>query len=93
MAKAPRAGRIKRRLAASVGVVSAARFYRTCLAHTLLRLGRDPRWRTLLAVSPDSEMRVAAFGVLKLNLTGDGYAWEYLGTNGNVLDSGNATCH
>jgi len=56
MAKAPRAGRIKRRLAASVGVVSAARFYRTCLAHTLLRLGRDPRWRTLLAVSPDSEM-------------------------------------
>jgi hypothetical protein len=44
-------------------------------------------------VSPDSEMRVAAFGVLKLNLTGDGYAWEYLGTNGNVLDSGTATCH
>ena len=56
MAKAPRAGRIKRRLAASVGAVSAARFYRTCLAHTLMRLGRDPRWRTLLAVSPDSEM-------------------------------------
>jgi hypothetical protein len=56
MAKAPRAGRIKQRLAASVGAVSAARFYRICLAHTLMRLGRDPRWRTLLAVSPDSEM-------------------------------------
>jgi rSAM/selenodomain-associated transferase 1 len=56
MAKAPLAGRIKQRLAASVGVVSAARFYRTCLAHTLMRLGRDRRWRTLLAVSPDSEM-------------------------------------
>ena len=56
MAKGPRAGRVKRRLAASVGVVSAARFYRTCLAHTLMRLGRDPRWRTLLAVSPDSDV-------------------------------------
>jgi rSAM/selenodomain-associated transferase 1 len=56
MAKAPLAGRIKRRLAASVGDVSAARFYRTCLAHTLMRLGRDPRWRTLLAVSPDRDL-------------------------------------
>lgn len=56
MAKAPLAGRIKKRLAAGVGAVSAARFYRTCLAHTLLRLGRDPRWRTVLAVSPDCEM-------------------------------------
>jgi acid phosphatase type 7 len=44
-------------------------------------------------VSPDSEMRIAAFGILKLNLTGDGYRWEYLGTNGNVLDSGTGTCH
>jgi rSAM/selenodomain-associated transferase 1 len=56
MAKAPQAGRIKRRLAASVGTVSAARFYRTCLTHTLMRLGRDPRWRTLLAVSPDRDV-------------------------------------
>ena len=44
-------------------------------------------------VSPDSEVRIAAFGILKLNLTGDGYRWEYLGTNGNVLDSGTGTCH
>ena len=57
MAKSPLAGRVKRRLAASVGVVSAARFYRTCLAHTLMRLGRDPRWRTLLAISPDRDVR------------------------------------
>jgi acid phosphatase type 7 len=46
-----------------------------------------------VSVSPDSEMRIAAFGILKLNLTGDGYRWEYLGTNGNVLDSGTGTCH
>jgi hypothetical protein len=44
-------------------------------------------------VSADSEVRIAAFGILKLNLTGDGYGWEYLGTNGNVLDSGTGTCH
>jgi len=56
MAKSPRAGRAKRRLAASVGAIPATRFYRSCLAHTLMRLARDPRWQTLLAVSPDSEV-------------------------------------
>jgi len=56
MAKSPRAGRSKRRLAASVGAISATRFYRLCLSHTLMRLARDPRWQTLLAVSPDSEV-------------------------------------
>ena len=55
MAKSPLAGRVKQRLA-SVGVVSAARFSRTCLAHTLARLGRDPRWRMVLAVSPDRDV-------------------------------------
>jgi len=56
MAKSPQAGRIKQRLAASVGATSAARFYRTCLAHTLMRLGSDPRWRMVLAVSPDGDV-------------------------------------
>ena len=56
MAKSPSAGRVKRRLAASVGAVSAAWFYRTCLTHTLMRLGRDPRWRAVLAVSPDRDL-------------------------------------
>jgi rSAM/selenodomain-associated transferase 1 len=56
MAKSPRAGRVKRRLAADVGAISATRFYRSSLAHTLMRLARYPRWQTLLAVSPDSEV-------------------------------------
>src|SRR6478672_11696761 len=56
MAKSPRAGRAKRRLAASVGAIPATRFYRSCLSHTLMRLARDPRWQTLLAVSPDREV-------------------------------------
>ena len=56
MAKSPCAGRAKRRLAASIGAISATRFYRSCLSHTLMRLARDPRWQTLLAVSPDREV-------------------------------------
>ena len=42
---------------------------------------------------PESEVRIAAYGVLKLNLTGDGYRWEFLGTNGNILDAGTGSCH
>jgi rSAM/selenodomain-associated transferase 1 len=59
MAKSPVAGRSKRRLAASIGAIPATRFYRTCLAHTLMRLATDRRWRTLLAVSPDSDIDAA----------------------------------
>jgi uncharacterized protein len=59
MAKSPGAGRSKRRLAASVGAIQATRFYRACLAHTLMRLGTDRRWQTLLAVSPDSDIDAA----------------------------------
>ena len=59
MAKSPLAGRVKRRLAAGVGTGQATRFYRSCLAHTLMRLGSDRRWRTLLAVSPDSDIGAA----------------------------------
>ena len=56
MAKSPRSGRIKRRLAARIGAGPATRFYRSCLTHTLRRLGSDRRWRTLLAVFPDSDI-------------------------------------
>ena len=56
MAKSPVAGRVKRRLAREIGDVAAIRFYRNCLAHTVLRLARDSRWRTLLAVSPDKDV-------------------------------------
>lgn len=53
MAKRPAAGRVKTRLAADIGVVSAACFYRHMLASTLRRLGSDPRWHCVLAVAPD----------------------------------------
>lgn len=53
MAKAPVVGQVKTRLAASIGRVAAARFYRAMSAAIIARLGADPRWRTILAVSPD----------------------------------------
>jgi uncharacterized protein len=61
MAKSPKAGRVKRRLAGEIGATKATQFARTCLAHTLLELARDKRWRTLLAVSPDTETHAASW--------------------------------
>jgi rSAM/selenodomain-associated transferase 1 len=52
MAKSAGMGRVKRRLAREIGESRAARFYRSCLSHTVLRLAADPRWRTVLAVDP-----------------------------------------
>jgi len=54
LAKAPRLGTVKRRLAADIGPVRATVFYRRTLAALLRRLGRDRRWRLWLAVTPDA---------------------------------------
>ena len=56
MAKSPALGRVKRRLGREIGDVAALRFYRSCLSHTALRLARDRRWRTVLAVAPDRDV-------------------------------------
>ncbi|MBX6375290.1 MAG: TIGR04282 family arsenosugar biosynthesis glycosyltransferase [Acetobacteraceae bacterium] len=52
-ARAPRLGTVKRRLARDIGPLAALRFYRASLAATLRRLGRDRRWRCLVALTPD----------------------------------------
>jgi rSAM/selenodomain-associated transferase 1 len=52
-ARAPRLGTVKRRLAAEIGTLAALCWYRAMLARTLRRLGRDRRFRTVLAVTPD----------------------------------------
>ena len=49
----PQAGAGKRRLAAGIGDVQAARFSRVRLAVLVARLARDTRWMTWLAVTPD----------------------------------------
>jgi rSAM/selenodomain-associated transferase 1 len=61
MARSPRLGRVKRRLAAEIGAVTATRAYRLSLAHTLARLGRSPLWRTTLAVTPDEDLRAGVW--------------------------------
>ena len=47
-------GAVKRRLAAETGAVEALRFHRFMQRKLLLTLARDGRWRTWLAVTPDS---------------------------------------
>jgi uncharacterized protein len=54
MVKAPVAGRIKTRLAREIGTAQATRFARQAAAALLGRLGRDQRWQTIIAVSPDT---------------------------------------
>ncbi len=51
--RAPMLGAVKRRLAADIGEVAALRFYRGATDRLLRRLGRDRRWDTVLAVTPD----------------------------------------
>jgi len=53
----PRLGVGKRRLARDIGAVAAVNFERLMLARSLHRLGRDPRWRLRLAVTPDRAAR------------------------------------
>ncbi|MEM7566629.1 MAG: DUF2064 domain-containing protein [Pseudomonadota bacterium] len=52
--KEPRPGRVKTRLARDVGAVAAAHWYRRQCAALLRQVAGDPRWRTVLAVSPDA---------------------------------------
>ena len=42
---------------------------------------------------PNSEVRVSAFGVLKLTLTVDRFAWDFIAVEGGSRDFGTAQCH
>lgn len=52
MLKEPRAGRVKTRLGREIGMVPAAWWFRHQVVRLLRRI-EDPRWTTVLAVSPD----------------------------------------
>jgi len=62
MAKAPRVGLGKTRLAAELGAVEAWRINRALQARTM-RAARDPRWRARLCVTPDEAMSLDLPGV------------------------------
>jgi uncharacterized protein len=53
-ARAPQAGRVKRRLASEIGLTAAARFYRATLTDLIRRLANDRRWTVSLFVTPDN---------------------------------------
>jgi uncharacterized protein len=61
MAKSPRRGSVKLRLAREIGHGAALSFYRSCLSHSVLRLARDTRWTTLLTVTPDRDISASFF--------------------------------
>lgn len=52
MVKEPVAGRVKTRLSRQAGLGRALSFYRHTTAAVLSRVGRDPRWQTILSVTP-----------------------------------------
>jgi len=58
MARAPRLGAVKRRLARDLGDLAAWRFYRITAGRLLRALSADPRWRTWLALTADRAARV-----------------------------------
>lgn len=60
-ARAPQAGRVKRRLAEEIGTMEAARFYRRLLDAQIRRMVGDPRWTVWLSVTPDTALRHPAW--------------------------------
>lgn len=73
MAREPRAGAVKTRLANDIGLVPATAFYRKALSNLLSRLSSDPRWNTLVAVTPDTSLLSPVWpGGVSLTLQGRG---------------------
>ena len=60
MVKEPRAGRVKTRLAQDLGLIPATWWYRHQALRTLRNL-TDPRWNTVLAVTPDRDGAQSSF--------------------------------
>lgn len=72
-ARVPQFGRVKRRLAKSVGPAKAMRFYRQTLADQIRRLSRDRRWIVWLFVTPDHALRHPAWqDIPRARLRGQG---------------------
>jgi hypothetical protein len=56
MARAPRLGAVKSRLARDIGPLKAWRFYRNTLAATVRNLTNPGAWRTVLQITPDRDL-------------------------------------
>ena len=43
--------------------------------------------------APNSQVRIKAFGILKLTLTSNAYDWQFIRVDGGLGDSGQGVCH
>jgi hypothetical protein len=66
-ARAPQAGRVKRRLGSEIGMMEAFRFYRRILDQQIRRMTRDPRWTVWLFVTPDTALRHPAWHLVPVS--------------------------
>jgi len=71
-ARPARLGAVKTRLAAAIGPGEAWRFHRRTMDALVLRLARDPRWRTWLALSGGSATTVRSVPPLPILDQGKG---------------------
>lgn len=72
-ARAPQAGRVKRRLAREIGALAALRFVRATLFRQLRQLARDKSWTLWLFITPDNARgHVAWRQVLPAHVRGQG---------------------
>ncbi len=60
MLKEPRLGRVKTRLGRDIGMVPALWWYRHQVLQLIRRLD-DRRWRLILAISPDYQVKTSRF--------------------------------
>lgn len=70
--KAPVLGQVKTRLAREIGAVAATLLYRRLTAEVLRRVTGDRRWRTVLAVTPDSAVAARCWPALPRQRQGRG---------------------
>ncbi len=56
MVKTPKAGKVKTRLSKDIGTIPATFFYRHMVRNVIRRVSSDPRWQTVLAVAPDTDL-------------------------------------
>lgn len=61
MSKLPQPGRVKTRLAAGIGSIGAAWWFRHQMLGTARGLSRVPKWQLVLSVAPDSAVLSPAF--------------------------------
>lgn len=71
-ARAPLYGAVKTRLARDIGAAETIRFYRRTLFGLAGRLARDPRFETVIAVTPDGATHARGLWPKQVRLTGQG---------------------